>query len=96
MTAPSKDSLSRWLPTLVALAGLAGSVYYFGERTGRVEQAVINLAAHDAHIEKRLDGMLPRHEYSAHHVAISVQIDDLKQSLRDANHKLDRIIERVK
>jgi hypothetical protein len=96
MTSPSRDSISRWLPTIVALAGLAGSVYYFGERTGRVEQAVINLATRDAHIETRLDGMLPRHEYSAHHLSVNVQINDLKQSMRDANNKLDRIIERVK
>jgi outer membrane protein TolC len=96
MTAPSRDSISRWLPTIVALAGLAGSVYYFGERTGRVEQAVINLAAQDAQMEKRIDTMLPRYEYSAHHLSVNVQINDLKQSLRDANNKLDRIIERVK
>ena len=38
MTAPSKESVSRWLPTAVTVLTIAGTILHFGERECSIQR----------------------------------------------------------
>lgn len=95
MTAPAKESLSRWLPTVVAILAILGQVFWFGQRTGTIEANVKVLSDNQSIMFGQIREMVPRMEYAAQQTSTAVQIQDVKQSLRDANNKLDQLIMRV-
>lgn len=82
-----KDRASRWLPTVVALLGVLGQTFYFGQRLGAAEQELKNTSA-------IANANVSRVEYLAEKSANSSQLQDMKQTLRDMNAKLDRLVER--
>ena len=88
MSEANKDSLSRWMPTVVAIIAILGQVFYFGQRLGATEQRV-------ASTELTVAGTVTKVEYLADKGAALVQTNDIKQSLRDLNYKMDHLIERT-
>ena len=82
-----KDTASRWLPTVVALAGILGQTFYFGQRLGAAEQELKNTTS-------TAQASVTRVEYLAEKAATGSQLSDVKQTLRDMNQKLDRLVER--
>lgn len=86
-TEQTKDSLSRWLPTIVAIIGIVAQGFYLGQRLGAAEQKLDNttITAHNN---------VSRVEYLSDKAAQADQLSDLKQALRDINNKLDRLVER--
>lgn len=87
MSDESKDNLSRWLPTLVAILAIIGQVFYFGSRLGADE---IRLS----HVELSNASFVTRSEHLSEKEGTIMQFSDIKQSLRDINNKLDRITDR--
>ena len=92
MSETSKDSLSRWLPTIVAIIAIVAQVFYFGQRLGANEQRVTTV---ESDVVKQSALSITRAEYAADKAASTVQTSDIKQSLRDLNVKMDRLIERT-
>jgi len=92
MSEANKDSLSRWLPTIVAILAILGQVFYFGQRLGAAEQ---RMASTETAIAQQAAQAVTKAEYIADKNAITVQTADIKQSLRDLNYKMDRLIERT-
>lgn len=92
MSDASKESLSRWMPTIVAIIAILGQVFYFGQRLGANEQRVTTV---ETEVAKQAALIITRAEYSADKAASTVQTGDIKQSLRDLNDKMDRLIERT-
>lgn len=92
MSEANKDSLSRWLPTIVAIIAILGQVFYFGQRLGAAEQRV---ASTEVAVAQQAAQAVTRAEYAADKSAAVVQTADIKQSLRDLNSKMDRLIERT-
>lgn len=86
-TEETKDTLSRWLPTLVAILGILGQTFYFGARLGAAEQELKNTTT-------MATASVTRVEYLAEKAATGAQLLDVKQTLRDMNQKLDRLVER--
>lgn len=86
MSTGSKEALSRWLPTLVAIIAIIGNILWLGARAGAMEQRI-------ATNEIALTKSITRAEYDADKRAATVMSDDIKQTLRDMNAKLDRLIE---
>ena len=86
MSTESKEALSRWLPTLVAIIAIIGNILWLGARAGAMEQRI-------ATNEIALTKSITRAEYDADKRAATVMNDDTKQALRDINAKLDRLIE---
>lgn len=86
MSTESRDALSRWLPTLVALAAIIGNILWLGRQAGVLEQRIITN-------EQALTKVISRDEYEADKRASAFRMDDTKQSLRDINAKLDKLIE---
>jgi len=92
MSDASKDTLSRWLPTIVAIAAILGQVFYFGQRLGANEQKVSTV---ETLVAQQAAVSVTRAEYVADKTAIAVQTSDIKVALRDLNVKMDRLIERT-
>ena len=88
----NKDSLSRWMPTVVAIIAILGQVFYFGQRLGAAEQRV---ATTETAVQQQAAQAVTKAEYIADKNAAVVQTADIKQSLRDLNYKMDRLIERT-
>ena len=86
MSTESKEALSRWLPTIIAIIAIVGNILWLGARAGAMEQRIYAN-------EVALGKSITRAEYSADQRAATQQSDDTKQSLRDINAKLDRLIE---
>lgn len=86
MSNESKEALSRWLPTIVAIIAIIGNILWLGARAGAMEQRISNN-------QEALAKTITRAEYSADQRAATAQNDDTKQALRDINAKLDRLIE---
>ena len=86
MSESQKDTLSRWLPTMVAIAAIIGNILYLGARAGALEQRI-------NYTENALQHAVTRAEYQADKNASANQLADLKTTLREINAKLDRIVE---
>lgn len=86
MSNESRESLSRWLPTVVAIIAIIGNILWLGARAGALEQRIVNN-------EMALAKTITRAEYTADLRAAALQNDDMKTSLRDISAKLDRLIE---
>ena len=86
MSNGSKELLSRWLPTIVAIAAIIGNILWLGERAGKMDQRIYTN-------ELAIAKTITRAEYEADKRAAAVMSDDIKQTLRDMNAKLDRLIE---
>lgn len=86
MSIESKETLARWMPTVLAVAAIIGNILYLGARAGAMEQRI-------ATNEIALTKSITRAEYDADKRAATVMNDDTKQALRDINAKLDRLIE---
>ncbi len=98
MSDSQKDTLSRWLPTIVAVVAIIGQVFYFGTRLGATEQRLVT-------IEQVAQSALPRNEFLSEKNSACTQFSDfkvlansrdkeIKDMFRDINSKLDRLVER--
>jgi hypothetical protein len=95
MTAPSKESVSRWLPTVVALIAIVGNILHFGAREGRMEQRVNALEEAKREQAARLETLVPRIEYAAAQGYTGQQITRVEKAVAEVSAKLDRLIERT-
>jgi len=86
MSEQTKDQLSRWLPTIIALAAIVGNILWLGARAGALEQRII-------YTEQAVQGSVTRVEYQADKSASMSSLADMRQSLRDISNKLDRLVE---
>jgi len=87
MSESQKDTLSRWLPTIVAIAAIIGNILWLGARAGALEQRI-------NYTESALQSTVTRAEYLADKTAAAGQLGDVKQTLREINTKIDRLVER--
>jgi hypothetical protein len=94
MSSNDWNTVSKWAPTIVALIGIAGTLYYTGERDGRMEARIRTAEEHANKLDARMDSMVPRIEYSAAQAFTASQVVEVKQGVRDLNSKVDRLLER--
>jgi len=91
MSNHQRDTVSRWLPTIVALVGVTiavgGHITYMSKWAGQLEQRVSN-------IETLVPQIVPRAEYSAMVANRSAELADIKRIVSDTNNKIDKLIER--
>lgn len=86
MSENTKDQLSRWLPTIIALAAIVGNILWLGARAGALEQRII-------YTEATAQAAVTRLEYQADKTATIGSLAEMRQSLRDISNKLDRLVE---
>lgn len=86
MSESQKDVLSRWLPTVVAIAAIVGNIIWLGARAGALEQRI-------TYTEAALGQTVTRAEYQADKSAVANQLADMKTTLREINTKIDRLVE---
>jgi len=87
MSNDQKDSLARWLPTLVALIAIGAHVAYLGRWAGSVETRLIA-------IESIAQAAVPRTEYLAKQQSRDVEFIAIGRSLDKFDSKLDAIMSR--
>ena len=78
--------MSRWLPTVVAIAAIVGNIIWLGARAGALEQRI-------NYTEAALGNAVTRAEYQADKSATANQLADMKTTLREINTKIDRLVE---
>jgi hypothetical protein len=86
MSEQQKDAVSRWLPTIVAIAAIVGNIVWLGARAGALEQRI-------TYTESALVQTVTRAEYQADKSATANQLGDMKTTLREINTKIDRLVE---
>jgi len=82
MSDQTKDNLQRWLPTILALVGILGSMLYHTREYGRLEERVLNMRI-------SVDQMVTRAEYTAHREARTREYMEIRQVLVRLEGKLD-------
>lgn len=93
MSTQQKDWLSKWMPLVVALLTNVGTIAY---AYGRLEQrlAPIEEFTRTNTHERQSTNFVTRPEFVAQKSVRDREVDELKQTLREINAKLDRLIER--
>jgi len=84
MTSPQKESISRWLPAIVALVGVGSHIAYVSKWAGSFEARVVAL-------EASAQTIVPRSEYLAKMVSRDTEIGDIKAIVRDTNLKVEKL-----
>jgi len=77
MTQPTKETLAKWLPLIIALLGNA---VVFGAFYGRTQAEIANIRIELMPMEKRMEVFVTRREY-----------DSMKEMVRDTNQKVDAL-----
>lgn len=95
MSIAQKDWLSKWLPLVVAIGANVATIAY---GYGRLEQrlAPIEIFVRENSFEKHVQAFTPRSEFATQKQVRDREVDELKQTLREINAKLDRLIERAR
>jgi hypothetical protein len=88
MSNVQKDWLSKWAPLVVAIITNLILVAY---SYGKLEQ---RLAPIEKHQDRSSTDFVTRNEFTQRTETRDREMADLKQSLRDMNVKLDRLLER--
>lgn len=93
MSNPTKDLIAKWAPLAVALfSSLVAITYSYGKLEQRLApiEEYVRTYTH----ERAATNFITRPEFSTQKATRDREVDELKQALREINHKLDRLIER--
>lgn len=100
MSISARETLSKWMPVIVALIGLAGNAVYIGRWMGESEQRHAASEQHarnaDMHrpMSHDLKMFVTRPEFETLKTLRDNELAELRLSFRTIDAKLDRLIER--
>lgn len=95
MSTAQRDWLSKWLPLVVAIgANVVTIAYSYGKLEQRLTpiEEYVRTYTH----ERASASFVTRPEFTNQKSVRDREVDELKQTLREINAKLDRLIERAR